>query len=798
MTATMTTPLGFPKWSTNNFPPGSTDSNDVDMEYDQRNTECMLKGEFTMIPLGSYEYPAYYSDISDAEDSSHEDDVTITQIQNSTCIVIPDVEHSADYNASRQHPISMETDDFVTKQQQIGKEPVKIIDRPSTISVEPVYSDISDDELPDLHDINEDPVIATKDVISQENDHRISTEEQSREKQNASRDGQQRSTSLLDQSKVLPKLLNKKCFREQLRSVCKHVARTHLPKANKNNDEKLDTKIKSCHPSKRDNSQRHFLDALIVAPSPEKRARLESLDSVELVDDNECSDVFISIDSSEDSDIETDTLRSQTNSTNLIRSESIESIELYKDGEMLPSFLEVRRERVSIDLSPPGYLLRRSPSESSLESVKLYHENGDFVTDDSKSELDSLASEDEQDKDEEDDSQDDSDARDDDVLQQVTRPCGRVVRGKTRNVFDVQENENESQTSARDSKKQVSESQRRRRSNALDQPLSSLTRSAQITQRNACIRSLPDHPTMVRTEDSARIIQMFSEDFSNAIDACKEESDRLVEHASTMTRDFTTASRCPQPDDIRYILEDILLSSKNRVRSHRAYEVLKHIQNLHPPFAQLPFDWDFMESLVDGMNLKEDRSTDGESLHVFNRILAFSYVVSAIDSELVGHSFRSQRQVSRALVTQWFSVENHFGRVKKLIAWISDVISNRYYNSLTPAFLKSHSKNMNGGSAYLPRKGHHDLHSVLLLLQKCVELSLVVCRDPLAAAVRLVPELVSLYQTLPSLSHKRLLLETISSPLLREKATQQILDDFCGSDMVPLNSVGTLIDAGHR
>ncbi len=254
------------------------------------------------------------------------------------------------------------------------------------------------------------------------------------------------------------------------------------------------------------------------------------------------------------------------------------------------------------------------------------------------------------------------------------------------------------------------------------------------------------------------MVETISPSQAALIHCCHEDGigDRFHQAGLDLVDSFTNSKHEATKDVHDFVFRRVLLKSKHKVTRMKAYCLLMKSLSLHPPQNKLPFEWDDVERV-----LCQVVSMDTDSSCPPAAPLALHYMVSALETELLHRPLTSQRRVMKSVAFKWLSAEFRFSAVKTVL--------QNLMQSSTLTRIPSTEENS------------QDRPWMLMSMQRLLNLSIAVSRQPDQCAGRIACEIARDYIHLQRLPAKWLLLVTIRSPLLRMRVAQRILDDYCTS-----------------
>ena len=305
-----------------------------------------------------------------------------------------------------------------------------------------------------------------------------------------------------------------------------------------------------------------------------------------------------------------------------------------------------------------------------------------------------------------------------------------------------------------------------------------------LEDQSMCLTAPPIHtrtahqPLRATNIDSANeyfYVSKFTDVQVTTFLSCSEEGD-LTTQTVELANSFTNSETEPPSDVINELIK-VMANTASHTQAYKTYCVLKKSQQLHIPKENLAFSFEDIEHMMNEIKL------NGSEPCANGAILALHYMVSMIEDELTHRVVSSDRQVWRSSINRMFSVDTHFDRIKMLIQWIGAAVNFDEFESLSSTFEKlqlapnPHVCNTkDSASVNVPH-----VPKVLTVLQKLLSLALCVSRLPENDALRIATQYIQLYPQMTSLFCKKLVISSITSPYLRMKVVQRVLEDYCPS-----------------
>ena len=263
------------------------------------------------------------------------------------------------------------------------------------------------------------------------------------------------------------------------------------------------------------------------------------------------------------------------------------------------------------------------------------------------------------------------------------------------------------------------------------------------------------------------------------IDSCHDEGKDFYLKVLQLVTNFSTTSMEAPMSILRKVLFDILLTCEDVYKVQMSYNLLVDLLDKHPPRDEVPFEWKDLELVVQELHLPCGWSAVESRVSLLQRALALKYMTCAIEKELLHRTVTQQRQVCKSLAYQWLSCEVAFPHVRSIIRWLVQSMSFGEYDDLQINFLGLCISEPQPSSSDKGKDFQETWYfpKVFPLLEKLLDLSLAVSRQPLVCAARIANDLALEYNHLANLVHKKFLLENLSHPLLRLKVVSRILSN---------------------
>ena len=314
-----------------------------------------------------------------------------------------------------------------------------------------------------------------------------------------------------------------------------------------------------------------------------------------------------------------------------------------------------------------------------------------------------------------------------------------------------------------------------------------------------CLRDLPGKPLCLvmaplhamSPPSSRRTTHTFSDRHTEMVECCLDEGCSFLQNAVVTLRDFTTAQRYPTVLLLRRLLT-VLIETTDRDASYNVYNILNEVRMQHSVKpGELPFTWNDVQTAVERLHLPLGVYS-APATEALSSALALQYMTSMLEDELFSRPITAQRQVTRSITYRVLSTESKFSNVKILLQWISDALHFGQYcetginsvlvNLHIGTTINTEHDSSVGDMSFDTATASDRVPKILPIMQRLLNLVIIVSRCPEDCAKRIAVELERLYMHLPTLFQRHLLVTSITSRLLRLKLVQRILEDHCSDD----------------
>lgn len=284
----------------------------------------------------------------------------------------------------------------------------------------------------------------------------------------------------------------------------------------------------------------------------------------------------------------------------------------------------------------------------------------------------------------------------------------------------------------------------------------------------------------IMTDDvDITLCQAMSNLHVNTVNSCFEEGTDFLDQGLQFIHDYLESHRIPQ-SMFKDIVMRGLLGSRDTQLMLKSYKIILLIHEKHPEvFSEL--DWDFLKLFMDELSI--GRGLWNQEPLILHMVGLFLKVfVRSFEEELYRVDFKDPKAIRQTSVYKTISYDSGYLNLKELVNWIRCSITSGEYPEVQDTVYLGHLEpDINVGDAHLQRS---EIPKILPLLQRLLSLGISVSSSPLECAKLISSELLKTYIYLTSVKQKRLLIETISSNVLRFRLISLVLlkDSFLGVD----------------
>lgn len=267
----------------------------------------------------------------------------------------------------------------------------------------------------------------------------------------------------------------------------------------------------------------------------------------------------------------------------------------------------------------------------------------------------------------------------------------------------------------------------------------------------------------------------------NTVNSCFEEGTDFLDQGLQFIHDYLESHKIPQ-SMFKDIVMRGLLRSRDTQLMLKSYKIILLIHEKHPRvFSELDCHWDFLKLFMDELSIGRGLwNQEPLILHMVGLFLKFC--IRSFEEELFSVNFKDPKTIRQTSVYKTISYDSGYLNLKELVNWIRCSITSGEYPEVQDTVYLGHLEpDLNLGDAHLQRS---EIPKILPLLQRLLSLGISVSSSPLECAKLLSSELLKTYIYLTSVKQKRLLIETISSNVLRFRLISLVLlkDSFLGVD----------------
>lgn len=284
----------------------------------------------------------------------------------------------------------------------------------------------------------------------------------------------------------------------------------------------------------------------------------------------------------------------------------------------------------------------------------------------------------------------------------------------------------------------------------------------------------------IMTDDvDITLCQAMSNLHVNTVNSCFEEGTDFLDQGLQFIHDYLESHRIPQ-SMFKDIVMRGLLGSRDTQLMLKSYKIILLIHEKHPEvFSEL--DWDFLKLFMDELSI--GRGLWNQEPLILHMVGLFLKVfVRSFEEELYRVDFKDPKAIRQTSMYKTISYDSGYLNLKELVNWIRCSITSGEYQEVQDTVYLGHLEpDINLGDAHLQRS---EIPKILPLLQRLLSLGISVSSSPLECAKLISSELLKTYIYLTSVKQKRLLIETISSNVLRFRLISLVLlkDSFLGVD----------------
>ncbi|XP_062614160.1 uncharacterized protein LOC134275895 isoform X1 [Saccostrea cucullata] len=266
----------------------------------------------------------------------------------------------------------------------------------------------------------------------------------------------------------------------------------------------------------------------------------------------------------------------------------------------------------------------------------------------------------------------------------------------------------------------------------------------------------------------------------NTINSCFEEGTAFLDQGLQFIHDYLDSHTIPKNIFLDILIKGLLESRDTQIML-KSYKILLLIQEKNPDvFSKI--DWellkDFMKELSIGGGLSNQAPLILHMVGLFLKVL-----ITSFEEELHSIDLRDPRKLRQTKVYKTLSYDCGYLNLKELVNWIRCSVTSGEYPEVQDAlYLRQLVPDQDLKELNLKRQ---EVPKILPLMQKLLSLGISVSSSPLECAKLVSSELLRTYIYLTSIKHKRLLIETMCSNILRFRLISLVLLSHCEETFEP-------------
>ncbi|XP_061194644.1 uncharacterized protein LOC133202788 isoform X2 [Saccostrea echinata] len=270
----------------------------------------------------------------------------------------------------------------------------------------------------------------------------------------------------------------------------------------------------------------------------------------------------------------------------------------------------------------------------------------------------------------------------------------------------------------------------------------------------------------------------------NTINSCFEEGTAFLDQGLQFIHDYLDRHTIPINIFLDIVIKGLLESRDTQIML-KSYKILLLIHEKNPDvFSKI--EWDvlkaFMKELSIGGGLSNQVPLILHMVGLFLKVLIMTF-----EEELHSIDLRDPRKLRQTKVYKTLSYDCGYLNLKELVNWIRCSITSGEYPEVQDAvYLRQLVPDQDLKDLNLKRQ---EVPKILPLMQKLLSLGISVSSSPLECAKLVSSELLRTYIYLTSIKHKRLLIETICSNILRFRLISLVLLSHCEETFEPGSDV---------
>lgn len=248
------------------------------------------------------------------------------------------------------------------------------------------------------------------------------------------------------------------------------------------------------------------------------------------------------------------------------------------------------------------------------------------------------------------------------------------------------------------------------------------------------------------------LLGAFSQVHINTIEGCWEDEQNtgFMHHGLKFLVDFSNTCRPPQ-DLIERIVNEGILTCKSEELMIQSYNCLMCLYKKFPDILKI--DFKIVQDTLECLNFGQSFCNQN-SLLVRKTIYILRLIIMQFEDEMVTKNISEPKVMRQTGGYKALSYDCSFNNVKELVNYVVYCLTNE-------------------------QTFNNEIPEILPLLQKLLFISIEVSSNTSAAAKAVAMELIKYYIYLPSIDHKKLLVQTMESNLLRYKLVTLVLERQC-------------------
>ena len=253
------------------------------------------------------------------------------------------------------------------------------------------------------------------------------------------------------------------------------------------------------------------------------------------------------------------------------------------------------------------------------------------------------------------------------------------------------------------------------------------------------------------------LVGAFSQVHINTVEGCWEDEQNtgFMRHGLQFLADFSNTNK-PPAELIQRIIQEGIVSCKTEELMMETYDCLMSIYKKFPNILQI--DFKILQDTLEHLNFGQSFSNQN-SILVRKTIYILRLIILYFEEEMITRNISDPKAMRQTSGYKALSYDCSFNNVKELVNYIVYCLTNE-------------------------QTFNNEIPEILPLLQRLLYISIEVSSNTIAAAKAIASELIKSYNYLPSIDHKKLLVQTLESNLLRYKLVTLVLERQC-EDTVP-------------